>query len=253
MPYLAIDRATATVIPDSPLGAPLTSEGWTLLDFRTELRSALGNRTDVVDDRLDLWINTAYIDLATSLNLPTLKGSLQFDLVGDQPFYILPPQVFAVEGVSVEKTGQVWPEHGGRPLEGTTHADWRTLPGLTDDVVTKFFTHGRDVLVIYPTPLIVLPVNIEFWIRPDYMTLDVHSPIIPVEWHENIFLSARAKGHRILMEQGSANEAENDLAVAVRKREDPKSVEAARNKPSGLVPIGYKSQRIKTLDTERDW
>lgn len=51
----------------------------TLLQIRTEVDSSLGNRTTVLDPRLDTWINLAYTDIASGIDFEELDG--EFDIV----------------------------------------------------------------------------------------------------------------------------------------------------------------------------
>jgi hypothetical protein len=90
MPYAALKESIATLITSGNLGAPLTSTGETLASLEAELMLQLGSRTDVTPARLKLWINFAYRELCSSLEIDELKGSMSFSLVAGQPLYLLP-------------------------------------------------------------------------------------------------------------------------------------------------------------------
>lgn len=239
MAWITFLASAATAIPASGLGAPLTSEGTTLLDFEADLQSHLGNRTDLTSTELRKLINQAYIDFATSLRLAELQGSLTFSLAAGQPLYLLPDEVFSVEALSAVNSGDTYPDYGGRRLEQIGLLDYRGLPEYAAEVPVKYYKRGQ-LLVVYPTPSTVFPIRVDFRIRPDSMTADTHSPILPLEWHEGILLSARAKGHRKLLEFTAAREAEADVADFIRRRTDS-AVEDERHRRVGTQPLGYKN------------
>lgn len=225
MPYNVLTETGATVIAASTLGAPLNNIGETLLTFRNELIAMVGNRTDVTPDRVDRWTNYGYVDLASSLDLDDLKGSLGFNLVVDSYRYLLPAEVMATRGknaLSVIDT-VTYSDLGGLPLRKVDLDAYRMRSELKEE--PKEFFRERNLLVVWPTPKAIRAMALDFWIRPTKMTLDNHSPILPYEWHEAILLNARKKAFTALLEFDKALAAENDLVSLVRRKQDRDELE----------------------------
>lgn len=218
MPYIVLDDSAATAIPATSLGAPLTNSGETLLSMDTELDAMMGIRADITPTRRRLWINAAYIDFCSSIELEDLAGGLGFNLVVNQPIYKLPPEVGAIRGkfgvsaIDTATYGQV----GGRPLEKKDLDYYRQHGDLVDE--PKEFFKQRQLLVIWPTPANVRAMSVDFWITPQKLVNDTDSPFIPVEWHEAILLLARHKGFARVQNYDKAQQAENDFISFVRRR-----------------------------------
>lgn len=217
MPYTVLSESAAAVIPSAGVGDPLTSAGETLLSLRTELLLLLGSRNDVSPERAGLWINFSYIDLASSLDLDDLKGSLGFDLVAGQELYLLPDEVMATRDAAVIDT-VTYGELGGRPLTKTDLSAYRLHSVLSDE--PREYFRERNLLVLWPTPKNIRTVALDFWIRPARLVDDTDSPILPYEWHEAILLNARKKGFAALLEFDKALAAENDFISLVRRKTD---------------------------------
>jgi hypothetical protein len=103
MPYLALNPADAVAAPATTLGEPLTSDGETLATMRGRLNLMLGGRPDAIP-LLTGWINSAYVDVATSLEIEELKGNLQLNLVvAGKALYLLPKVVRAIRQASCHR------------------------------------------------------------------------------------------------------------------------------------------------------
>jgi hypothetical protein len=215
MPYAAIDPSLAQTAPVVTAGAPLIDKGETLASMREEILLELGGRDDVTDDRVDKFINWAYLDLWTSVGTLENESSYSFGLVAGQPLYLLPSQVRVVKHIAVAEASSIY---GGLPLEKIDLTTYRSLEALSG-TPRQYFRHN-NVLVFYPTPESATTVFVEFVYRPLRMTLDNHSPILPEEWHESIVLAARKKLFSALMEFDKATHANNDFVDSVRRRED---------------------------------
>lgn len=247
MPYTRLDPTIAEVIPPSGLADPLENDGLTLAQMRGELRATVGARPDVPDTRLDLWINLAYAEVFTNLKHVEAEGSLSFELIEGQSLYLMPYEVYVTRELAVVIEGQEYPpEYGGRPLTKTTLQDYRKLPALRDSVPTKFFRHSRNLLVVYPEPTRTRTMTLDYIMRPVLLERDEDSPILGVEWHEGILLSARAKAHRALLEAELAALAENDFINFVRKRTSVAVEEDKTRKQVTATPVGYKTQLYRT-------
>jgi hypothetical protein len=214
MPFNVLNPATAATAPSTTAGAPLTSVGETLLSLRTELALELGSRDDLAAARYNGWINQAYRNVAGMLTLKELSGSVALSLVSAQPFYLLPVQVASVIRLSISDTTN-YPVTEGRELEMIDEASYRTFPVVDDESPTAYF-RWRRMIVVYPAPDAFYTAPLDFRVRPDDMTADTHSPLLPQEFHEPILLSARYRGLRSLQLYADAATALNDFLVVMR-------------------------------------
>ena len=233
MPFSAFDPANAVAAPAVTFAAPKTNQGWNLERFKSELDMRLGIRTDVVETDLAQWINDAYVDLATSIDIPELRASYAFDLEADKYLYLLPSSVRASIGMEVVDTAG-YPIAGGYPLQKFS-LDWFRAQKLLSGDVQGYFIHNR-MIVLYPTPSAVRTVGIEVLIRPDPMTDNEHSPIIPYEWHRGILYRAAEYGFSSLNQAMKADVAHNEYVNYVRMRENVYAAEDTGRIPIGSVP-----------------
>lgn len=222
MPFTVLDPALAEAAPVTALGEPVTGRGMSLSDIRAELDSMLGGRADILTPRYDLWINLAYRDLCTSLDIDELKGSLSFTLVADQPLYTLPESIDTILGGSI-----VLPEseniNEGYPL---TKIDLSSYRGLApDDADPTMFFRLVDMLVLYPTPDAERTISLDVRIRPLDLEDDTDCPIVPPEWHEAILLGAAKRAHRGLREFQDAAIMQNEYVSFIRQRTDREAAE----------------------------
>lgn len=218
MPFIVLNEGAATVIPTSGLGVPLVSTGETLLSMDTELDASMGVRADITPVRRRSWINQAYVDVASSLEISDLAGSFGFSLVAGQALYKLPIEVGATRGkygVSVIDTA-TYGTLGGRALLKTDLEAYRVHGDLTEE--PREYFRQRSLLVVWPTPLNIRALAIDFWIVPQYLVNDTDSPILSLEWHEAILLKARAKAFARVQNFDKAQQAENDFVSFVRRR-----------------------------------
>jgi hypothetical protein len=228
MPYTVLDPALAQPMTQV-IGAPRVNVGITLNALVEELDALLLRRADIPSERLELWLNEAYIDLATSLELDELRVGLSIELSAEQPLYRLPPNLTITEEVAVLGALR------GFPLE---KIDLRTYRALEEQLgAPKLFFRQGDMLVLWPSPdrlgyLLV----VDGLMAPLPMTLASHSPIVGPEWHEGIKLLAKQKAYSALMEYDKALEAGNDYVQFVRRRTDRKSREERGRIVGSSVP-----------------
>jgi hypothetical protein len=233
MPYIALDPALAAPAPASTLGAPLTNQGKTLLDYRGTLNMQLGARPDVDNGMLETWINDAYLDICSSLEIDELKGSLPLTLVVGQPLYLLPRAVRAIREVGVIDAA-TYSTAGGRKLAQSDLARYRRNSTLSDEP-REYFRESK-MLVLWPTPKTIRTLSLDVWIRPLKLVADTDSPILPEEWHEAIALNARSKAHVDLREYERAAVAENSFVNNVRRKDDPETLEESDRIIGSSVP-----------------
>lgn len=231
MPYRLLDPSAAQAAPVWNAGAPLVSVGETRLSAETELALQLASRSDATPDRIRKWMNWAYKNLAMTLKLKELYGDLQINLAVDQPFYLLPKQVASIVRVRVVDS---FYQQGGRKLTPIDEEQYAKLPD-TDERPTNYFRAGR-MLVMYPDPTEIVPAAIHAKIRPDDLSADNHSPILPEEWHEPWILLSRHRAWRSLQDFAKAREAKNDYLDAVKPLLDTDAEEHGEL-PSGMQYI----------------
>lgn len=245
MPFRALTTATAQAAPVTLLGAPLVDVGETLLSLRDELNLDLGDRDDVDTTRLNRWINKAYRHLAASLDIQELHGSLIINTVVDQPFYLLPKQVHWITDLAISDEDN-YPSEEGRQLSLIDRIGYRRLPVHDSGTPTKFFRFNK-MLVIYPDPDDVYPLALDFKIRPDDMTADNHSPLLPVEWHEPLGLRAHRVALRSLRLHREGAVAQNNYVEAIRPMLDAEAEERtsmeAHVSPAREVRDTYRNRR----------
>jgi hypothetical protein len=229
MPYILLDPATAEAAPVTTAGAPLTPvlpattlPGMNLAEMRTQLDIQLGGRMDFDDTMFDLWINQSYSDLCSSLEIPELNSSLLITTVVGQPLYNLPPQVRAIDIISVIDS-TTYGDLGGAKLTKIDKNRYRRSPNLQNEP-REYFRQDK-MLVLWPTPSAARSLSIDYFIRPDWLTDEDHYPIIPPEWHEVIVRNARTKAHSDLREFESAGITNNEVVGLVRRKSDPEAAE----------------------------
>lgn len=229
MPYIVFDPATATVIaPPSPDPAAPLATGMSLAEARSEIIAMLTGRTDVTPERIDFWLNKAYLDLATSpKKLDELKSSLEFDTVDDQPLYLLPETVTTI--INVIRVDDDHPD-GGIPLDKIDlpayrrRKDRRTL-GQEIRYPNAFVRMDR-ILAVDSVPSGAFPMVIDYRFKPLPLTDDDHCPILDSEWHESWLLLARKKILSALSEWEASLAAGNDFTSHARARQDNEANES---------------------------
>lgn len=226
-----ISSATAAAAPVTTIGEPKTSVGDTLASMRTWLRRALLGRDDLTDDELDLWINDAYLDVCTSVDIDELKASIALTTVAGQMLYNLPYVVSSTQSAALIDTTLY---SGGIPLNKADKVWYREQENKSDRPEV-FFREG-EVLVLYPTPDKAYTISIDFRVRPLPLSDDTDSPIIGQEWHRAIRLGARQKAFDDLQEFEKALPAENSYTNAVRRRNNREASEDERRVIGSSVP-----------------
>lgn len=249
MPFLALDPAAAAPAPATTLGVPLQNVGMTLAEFRGRLNLQLGGRPDVTTPMLDQWINAAYIDICSSLEIEELKGTLTLNLVAGQALYTLPKTVRAITLASVIDA-VTYGEVGGRQLTLTDLAKYRRSSERADEP-EEYFRVG-ELFVIWPTPTSVRDLSLDVWVRPAKMTADDHSPIIPEEWHEIILRNARQMAHSDLREWSSAAIAQNEFVGMVRRKTDTEELEEDNKVIGSSVPKDRRQIYRRNARTRED-
>lgn len=248
MPYLVLDPAAAEAAPSTTLGEPLTgTAGETLGSMRTELAAQFAGRTDVPEARLNKWINYAYADFASSVDIEAFEGSLAFTLVPGQPLYLLPPVVSYIRMVSVIDTVN-YGERGGRPLEKWDKPKYRRSRDFTSEPYA-FFREGQ-LLVVYPTPVVERVIVADFKLQPIWLADDAEQPIGGQEWHEGLITFARSKGFRALLQWDKAAVEKNEWTDFVRRKLDKRSGEDEGRIVTSSYPRNRRELTAQPLSAE---
>jgi hypothetical protein len=220
MPTKILNPADATEIPlpDPSPAAPLTNVGITLLQARTEVVAMLKGRGDIEPERVDFWLNRAYIDLATSAKFDELKASIGFNMEANQDLYMLPE--ISVTTLSLTPGDE---DDNFDPLRKIDQSAYRRRK-VKSGFPTEYFRSNR-LIVLYPTPDSISSMVLDFRFVPEPLVEDTDSPILRSDWHEAwISLS-----HKKLLNAVAEYEAElatgNSLATHLRMRQDPEANE----------------------------
>ncbi len=221
MPYLNLDPTTATAVVTS-LGAPLTNQEETLASMQDELLAMLGGRDDIDPARLTRWINQAYRDIGSSIDIPEFNVGISFSTVVSQPLYLLPTTLVRTKRAAMIDTVN-YSSDGGIPLTKIDPDFYRGLPDQ-GDVPSRYFFQNR-LIVMYPTPNQVKTIAIDAYIRPQQLVSATDSPVFGVEWYEPLLLAARAKAFRSLLEFERGDKAENDFVSSVRRKHNSRADE----------------------------
>lgn len=250
MPYIAIDATTAKAAPVTTIGAPLTSQGETLATFLAELKLQVV-RSDPVDARYKSWINLAYRHLAAMVTLNEMMGSLALTTDVGQPLYTLPTVVAWIKQIPLSDP-IVYPFAGGRNMVMTDLNGYRELPDSSlirnQYGPYRYFRFGR-VLALWPTPISVQTVIVDFRVRPKDLVNDTDSPILPQEWHEPILLKARHVAFRSLQMFDKAGLALNDFTSTIRELINTDAAEiggkTATFSPARALRNAYRNPRYR--------
>lgn len=235
MPFIVLDPTAAEVAPagTETIGAPLTNVGKTLAAMRADLTLKLGRRPDLTNTEYDRWINDAYVDVATGLDIEVMKGSYGLVTVADQPLYVLPAGIASTRGAAIVDT-LTYGAVGGIELGKGDLKQYRNLPNESGQP-ELYFREG-NVLVLWPTPSREWTIAVDYVIRPQYLVNATDSPIVPLEYHEAIVLAARQKGFADLQEFDKSQAANNDFVGNVRRRKDEEANEQTGRVIGSSVP-----------------
>lgn len=237
MPYISLDPGNAQVAPATAIGDPLTNEGETLSSFRTELKASIVR--DIDPNRVDRWINLAYLHVAAMVTVSEMHGSMSITTLVDQPLYMLPSTVAWIKRIPLNDPA-LYPIVGGRDMQMIDLEGYRSLPDYPATYVYspyKWMRYGR-MLALWPRPASAAAITIDFRIRPRRMSLDTHSPILPEEFHESILMRARYVAFRALKMFNEASLAQNDFVSSLREILNT-DAEEMKGKRTSVSPAAY--------------
>ena len=246
MPFLPISGAE--VAPTTTIGDPLTGVGRSRSWLVDRLRRSLGGRGDVTGDLPD-WVNDAYQDMATSLELDELKGSIGLTLVAGQPFYELPDSVGTLRMVSYHAAQAPTAGREGYQLSKISLENYREL--AVQEGAPQVYFRERQTLVIWPTPTAASlgTLGVDFRIFPRELVEDTDCPIMRREWHRGIVLLAKHLAHVDLLEDQQAIVAENAYSGFVRRRLDRQADEDENRLVGSSLPKRARDVRNHVVRT----
>lgn len=216
MPYIALDPAAAQPAVSTTIGAPLTNEGETLSSLRTELLKEIIR--DIEPIRVNSWINLAYVHLAAMVSTSEMHASLSIPTISGQPLYMLPRSVAWIRQIPLNDPA-LYPIVGGKNMRMTDLAGFRDLPDYPAayTYAPRVWMRQGRLLALWPTPASTAYITVDFRIRPNPLTLETDSPILPSEFHEPLLLRARYVAFRSLKMYNDAAVAQNDFVASLRE------------------------------------
>lgn len=244
MPYTVLDPALAEIAPVTDAGAPQVGVGMNFAELKSQITEDLVGRGDI-RTRIGNWINRDYRTLCAMLEINELNASVSIPFVSGQPFYLIPDAVSWIKGYGVEDTTDYL--DGGREFELIDLQTYRTLPDSASINTTanvlfpfKYFRFAR-MLVIWPTPTVVLTTALDFRVRPAKLINDEDCPLLPEEYHDVLYDMATATAKRKLGFRAEGDREYNDALGRLR----PMINADAHEKDSmhmALAPVRRRSQ-----------
>lgn len=236
MPFQSFDPSAAVSITSSSQSGPLTSGWLSLSQLRTELSNRLGGRSDIDADRLNLWLNEAYIDLCNALDLAVLRSQITHTMTVGRVDYKLPANIRMAVAISYEYDGC------GGLIDKIDPEEYRRIRIQYDSGAPVVWTPFMpELIVFYPSPDVAYPLTLDVKLRPTRMTLDAHYPILPDEYIEGLLLLARSKAFSALMEFSLGGQCMNEYVSFMRSRRN-EVAEQDEGRVGRIVPVRSQKQ-----------
>jgi len=158
-----------------------------LLEFRTRLRSQIGNpsEVDVTNTRLNQLVNDAVRDVTNRYRFHKARKRCSFFTVAGQSAYGLPSDCEAVF--------RLWDKTNRRKLEKIGDRQFSSQTNLADTLgLQEKYVRYRDYVELYPTPM---NDNDEIEVFYKYKQVELANdsdiPGIPDSWHYGLLLYAK--------------------------------------------------------------
>jgi len=193
-------------------------------EFKNELRIELGERTDVESlggvNYLGVWVNTAYITLATQNKMWGIRKNFTFpeleaietDITEDGSATIDVPSDCVI-------TRHVWDSTNDVKLIGIPFATYITYSGrastTSEGKPTQWVRNG-DYIYLYPTPDDAYTLYIYYRKRPAKMVAADDTTVIGAEWDEPILRLAKSLALRKLNQYTEAKQEKEEFLDMVR-------------------------------------
>lgn len=142
----------------------------TLLQIRTEVDALMGNRTGVLDPRIDTWINLAYTDIATGIDFEELDAELDFNTAVGTFEYTGPVNPLVIQLLRDEANQNL--------LTWVPKAEYFRLDRATNGVPRRWTRRGTQILV-WPPPSAILALMALYKRTPPPLAADGDVTILP--------------------------------------------------------------------------
>jgi hypothetical protein len=151
---------------------------FTLTDFRDLLSTALGNR-GIGNEKLDLWITLAYVEVMTSAGHAQLVQCAELNTVKNEPSYVLPPGILGIETILDHTNGRTLLRTGIDNLKNYSK-DERGEPKLWARLGAGF--------ELWPIPDAVYKIEAVYFKEAAKLVNGVDKSILPSTWDNAIYL-----------------------------------------------------------------
>lgn len=151
-----------------------------LSEYRTEVQSALGDR-GVTDNRLDRWINFAYMELAGALDFETFDGESSATSSSGTNSLSVPTDSMTVKAVVDDDNDTL--------LQWVPKHEFFRLPRSQQGTPEKWTQHIDQVL-LQPTPDSTVNYLVLYKDVPTRLSADTDTTAIPQVWDQAVYMLA---------------------------------------------------------------
>lgn len=193
----------------------------TLLNFRTDVISALAGRVKEADDAVQMnrWINAGYLEVTGAVDFPELDDVFNVATSSGVNEYAGPTDSAGWIGVYDESNDTL--------LERVTLNQLYRRDRSTNDT-PEFWTRRGDTLILSPTPDAVINERILHKITPALLDDDSDKTAIPGTWDQAIYMLAVSNGHLSFAEENRATFWRNNAVAYIQSRFTEGNVIASR-------------------------
>jgi len=196
-------------------------------DMRGELILLLGNRSDLLNARYNLWINNCQIELASALQFFQSEKKVTTTMVVGQSEYTLPSECIAIYDLT---------DTTAMSKIKRTHYRKTDNTNLTQTGTATHYIRFGNYIQIFPIPDAANTMQLRYCVSMTAMSGDADIPTLPQPWHEVIMLGAEWRGWRALGEYQRAALAKNEYIAMVRSKQSEYEIEDS-DEEFGVEPI----------------
>ena len=174
----------------------------TLGSFVAQVRPKLGNRTDI-DDRISQWLLESYREIYSNYDLETLEETDEsMSTVAGTDGYDYPDTARAIKSIILLQGVQpIYPKKKDIRVVRKYQVTTQGVPAIWAPFANKF--------IFRPTPDLVYPMVIDFWIKPEVdttstVTINATEVLLPDDWYDVLIMGATERGHHELQETDKA-------------------------------------------------
>lgn len=216
----------------------------TLAEIRTEVASIMGTRPNVTNDRLDVWINLAYTDIASGIKFTELDGVLVIATVVGQNNYTGPVNPLIVDLVRDDTNNRL--------LTYVPNNEYFRLDRSIANAKVLRWTRRTNEILVHPNPDAIVSLSAFFVITPVVLAANGDLTVLPPYTDNGIIFLAASQGLLSVGEDERgifwANRAVSYLSSRLTGQDfsylleglsnQPTSQEGARGSTSGLRDTG---------------